>query len=221
MERVDRRQVSGREQPRALVVDDDAYVLALVSSVVSDFGYEVRCAASGTDAITTAADFDPDVILIDLDLGPGPNGIEVIEHIWLDSPWVAAVLVSSHPSPALATDMSARAHGNKIAFAVKSDITDPSLLESILDKAIGGQAFNLSSNSSDLVSLTQRQAVLLRLLAEGLSNEAIARAQHCSTRAVEQSLARLYARLGIEPSPDINQRVTAVAMYRDARVTTK
>lgn len=217
----DHQAAGGRERPRALVVDDDVYVLSLVSVVVEDFGYEVRSASSGTAAIAEAEEFDPDVILIDLDLGPGPNGVEVIEHIWLGAPWVAAVLVSSHPSPALATDMSSHKYRDKISFVVKSDLTDSSLLQATLENAIAGQQVQPFGDSSGLISLTQRQAVLLRLLSEGLSNEAIARAQDCSTRAVERSLARLYSRLGIESSPDINQRVTAVAMYRDARVTTK
>ena len=67
-------------------------------------------------------------------------------------------------------------------------------------------------------TITRSQAEVLRLMADGLSNAAIAEQRGCSVRALERVNARLYAALGVKDDADANARVQAVGMYRDGRV---
>ena len=62
---------------KLLVVDDDADVLDAILAVLEDAGFAVMQASSGEDAIAKAATAMPDVLVTDLDLGSGMNGIEL------------------------------------------------------------------------------------------------------------------------------------------------
>lgn len=69
--------------PRAkvLVVDDEPRVVRLVSEVLKAFGYQVVAAASGQTALELVALEQPDLVLLDVLLGSGPDGYEVCRRI--------------------------------------------------------------------------------------------------------------------------------------------
>jgi len=66
---------AGRSE-KLLVVDDDSDVRELVTTFLSDLGYEVSEAARGEDAVTTFSDFKPDMIIVDFVM-QGINGAAV------------------------------------------------------------------------------------------------------------------------------------------------
>ena len=72
---------------RVLVIDDEPQILRALRINLSVRGYEVRTAASGAEALRTAADFRPDVVVLDLGL-PDMSGIEVLAGLrgWLSAP---------------------------------------------------------------------------------------------------------------------------------------
>ena len=55
-----------RSRGRILVVDDDDTIRALVATALADAGYEVRAAVHGVEALDTAAEWSPDLILLDM-----------------------------------------------------------------------------------------------------------------------------------------------------------
>ena len=63
-----------------MLVDDDSQVRTLVSKLLTNKGYDVRCADTGDDAAALARQEEPDLILLDLDM-PGKNGFEVLEEL--------------------------------------------------------------------------------------------------------------------------------------------
>ena len=65
---------------RVLVVDDERALAGVIASYLAKAGFEVTQAYTGPDAVTTARDDDPDVIVLDLGL-PGLDGIEVCRQI--------------------------------------------------------------------------------------------------------------------------------------------
>lgn len=67
---------------RILVVDDDPTVTSVVRRGLSYDGYKVDTAATGPQALTTARDHTPDLVILDLML-PGLNGFEVLERLRL------------------------------------------------------------------------------------------------------------------------------------------
>ena len=70
-------------KPIILVVDDDAPIIALMRSILREFGYEARTAASGTAAIDAARAEAPDLVLLDKNM-PGMSGGEVIRALRSD-----------------------------------------------------------------------------------------------------------------------------------------
>ncbi|MBV7412397.1 response regulator transcription factor [Dermabacteraceae bacterium TAE3-ERU5] len=65
---------------RVLVVDDDAAIAEMVSIVLRTKGYESRVCGDGLEALDSFADYEPDLILLDVML-PGMNGVEVCRRI--------------------------------------------------------------------------------------------------------------------------------------------
>jgi DNA-binding NarL/FixJ family response regulator len=63
------------------------------------------------------------------------------------------------------------------------------------------------------LGLTQREAEILRLMATGLSNSGIATRLCVSSKTVEHYVARIFTRLGIADSREVNRRVQAVLRY--------
>ena len=65
---------------RLLVVDDEPRFRDFVARVAGDPGYEVECAASGTEFMVLCEAFEPDVAVIDVVM-PGVDGVEIVQ--WL------------------------------------------------------------------------------------------------------------------------------------------
>jgi DNA-binding NarL/FixJ family response regulator len=64
-----------------------------------------------------------------------------------------------------------------------------------------------------LGSLTDREREILRLLAEGRSNQSIANELDVTTRSVEHGINAIFAKLGLQRSDDVNRRVKAALLY--------
>jgi two-component system OmpR family response regulator len=74
------RADSPTPEARLLVVDDEPNILALLSASLRYAGFEVATAADGQQALHTAADFRPDLLLLDV-MMPGIDGFEVVRRL--------------------------------------------------------------------------------------------------------------------------------------------
>jgi two-component system KDP operon response regulator KdpE len=79
MEAMDSREQTHRE--KILVVDDEPRLVRLVSEVLRAVGYQVVAAASGESALETLALEQPDLVLLDVLLGPGFDGYGICRRI--------------------------------------------------------------------------------------------------------------------------------------------
>lgn len=202
----------------ALIVEDDTFTRALLTSLIESIGYDVTAAAGGAEAIAALADSDPDVAIIDLDLGLGPTGLDVAHAIVATCPWAAVLLMSSHhsielvhPNPQIPT--------RNFQFVTKGQIRSTADLSDAITAAINNQP--TSRTTRDLVQLLPAQADLLRLIASGLSNEEIAEREGVGVKAVERRIARLYRTLHVPTSVGTNPRVEATLMYNKAQVVVR
>lgn len=204
---------------RALLVEDDAFTRGLLTTFLESIGYSVLAAGSANDALDGLEQFDPDVALVDLELGEGPSGVDVVIAVHAIAPWAATVLMSSHRSielvhahPALPT--------SHFQFAIKSELDSTAELERVILAATHNVEVNRRAPNS-AVRLTSGQAELLRLLAQGLSNDEIARVKQVNLKSVERMLARLYRTLEVPSHPGANARVEAASMYRTSQVVVR
>lgn len=204
---------------RVLVVDDEAFVRTTLGALVESLDYDALCVANAADANEAIDSFDPHVVICDLDLGPGPTGVDVLRSISRKSPWVARIVLSSHRSPRL-VDADGRGIGKDTIHLTKKDLHSAEQLHHAIEAALNGERFALST-TDDPVLLTKDQAAVLRMVAEGMSNEAIAQARGTQVRAVEKVLRRIYNTLGLETVETTNARVPAARMYRESAVDVK
>jgi CheY-like chemotaxis protein len=74
----------GANKYTILAVDDESDVLLIVKTALQAEGYNVLTAADGPDALKTASESKPDLILLDI-MMPGMDGFEVLDHLRADS----------------------------------------------------------------------------------------------------------------------------------------
>jgi serine/threonine-protein kinase len=82
--------------------------------------------------------------------------------------------------------------------------------ESVVDPTIVARIMGRKRIHDPLAELSPREREVLALAAEGLSNRAIAARLFVTDRTVEAHMAQVFAKLGIEESPDAHRRVLAV-----------
>lgn len=188
----------------------------LLVSAFAQRGFEVAAASTALEARRACRTFDPDGALVDIDLGPGPNGIDLAHSLLVDHPYLAIAFLTDASDPRLAgsAPLSDRA---TIAFLGKGRIDDLERLFAAVDAALSdaSSARFRDDRLADrpLAALTEVQLSVLSLAASGASNLAIAAARGTRERAVERVLAGVYDALGIVEGPGVNQRVMAVTRY--------
>ncbi|HXI32751.1 MAG TPA: sigma-54 dependent transcriptional regulator [Gemmatimonadales bacterium] len=83
---------------RVLLVDDEANIRKMVGALLQAEGFETAEAANGTIALTALAGGVPDVILLDLMMPGGPDGLETLEQLKRRAPDVPVVMMSGKAS---------------------------------------------------------------------------------------------------------------------------
>lgn len=86
---------------RILIVDDEPGILASLSGVLADEGYETVCTRSGADALELYREHDADAVFLDIWL-PDRDGLETLEAILTFDPTAAVVMMSGHGTPSTA-----------------------------------------------------------------------------------------------------------------------
>lgn len=200
------------EPRRVLLVEDEAMSRTLLAGVLVSAGFEVEVAAAADEAIEAFQAFDPDAVVTDIDLGAGPTGLELIVSLAARNPHLPVVVLSNY---AITPDYRHEVL-SKAAYLRKKDLTDTGVLLEALDGVLRDQRRRIprpEGESGSLAALTTSQIHVLRMIAEGLSNQEIADRRRCSLRSAEQMVQRTIAALGLEASPKVNARVMAARLY--------
>jgi DNA-binding NarL/FixJ family response regulator len=194
----------------------------MVSEMLSASGIHVHPVASVAEALQSMDQFDPHVVLTDLDLGHGPDGADLLTKVAEDRPWTGMVIMTAHASPELAINDVSRIP-EQAGYIVKSELNSIHSLVSIIQESIIMPGnFNGSDNvGEEKVTITSSQAEILRMIADGLSNTAIAEARGITLRAAEALIQRTFAALGVNGDSSINARVAAVRMWQQGKVAVK
>jgi DNA-binding NarL/FixJ family response regulator len=152
--------------------------------------------------------FDPDALVVDLDLGDGPTGTELIAALTEINPALGFVLLTNY-TPTAAELKSA----NNLRYLNKRDVSDIQLVVQALDSVLRkGEQEITTVVPGKLSKLTKGQLEVLTLVAKGLSNAEIAQSRGVGVRAVEQSIHRIYRALGLGRGAGSN-RVSAARMF--------
>jgi NarL family two-component system response regulator LiaR len=190
---------------RVLIVDDHAIVRKGIRALLSESdGFEiVGEAADGQEAVAVAAESQPDVILMDL-LMPGMDGIEATRQITAQRPGARILVLTSFAADnKLFPAIKAGALGYLLKDSSPEDLLrairqvhrgEPALHPTIARKLLQeiAQPVDLSPAPE---ALTARELAVLRLIAQGLSNQEIADQLSISEPTVRTHVSRILGKL--------------------------
>jgi DNA-binding NarL/FixJ family response regulator len=185
----------------------------LVSDLLTRNGWEVAAAANAAEATTIFAEFDPDALLTDIDLGSRPSGAELAAMLSHLAPHLGIVFLSNYPRAAAGAQAMGIPHA---VFVSKQDLGTQEELLTALETALSthpAPAAPIGTDREGLGGLTRHQIEVLSMLAKGWSNEQIAEASGASVRAVERSISRIFDRLGVAGDAAVSPRVAAATIY--------
>lgn len=198
---------------RVLVVDDDSFALTTLCASLEFMRMDVVArATTARDALALQADAHAQVALLDLDLGPGPTGIDLAHALRLAQPELGIVILSTYRDPRLVAPGSI-APPTGTGYLAKADLTDVTQLREQIT-AVAHEPLKQRRVTSDaLPELSDGQLLVLRSLAAGLSTQAIAVERGVTPSAVEQTITKLYDAFDMPRDPDHNQRVRLARAY--------
>ena len=190
----------------------------LLREVLQRKGFEVTTARSAAEARDALIAFDPDIVLVDLELGGGPSGVDVAHLIHERHPGVVIIILTRYPD--LATAGFADASLPPGAGFIRKDLVeDPDQIVAAIDAVVAERADDVRHDRDGARAfdmLTAAQLEVLTLMAQGFDNDAIATRRGCSVSSVGNLIAELYRRLGIDPRGELNPRVEAVRQFAQA-----
>ncbi len=215
--------------PIRLVVAEDQYLVreALRRLLETRDDFEVAAVCEDLDSLLEAVDAErPDVVVTDIRMPPGhtDEGIQAASRLRETSPEVGVVVLSQYVIPSyvlalLEGGSERRAYLLKErvkdleqlvaairAVADGSSVVDPKVVEALV-------AENVRGEDSPLNELTPRERDVLREMAEGKNNAAIAKTLVLTERSVEKVIHSIFLKLGLTWETEVHKRVKAVILY--------
>ena len=202
-----------RRPARVVVADDQTVVregIVMLLGLLS--GIEVvGAAADGDEAVRLVAELAPDVVLMDLRM-PRCDGVEATRRIRAEHPGTQVVVLTTFADdaslfPALRAGargyLTKDAGGDEIVRAVESVLSgdaglSPSIQRRLLERLSEPEPQPQSGPAEPPDGLTARESEVLVLIAEGLTNQEIARTLHVSTATVKTHINNLFAKTGLK-----------------------
>ena len=201
---------------RLILVEDDPFTRATLGDALALHGFDIR-ARVGTafDAIDAQQTHNPQVALLDLDLGVGASGIDVAIALRKNNPKIGIVFLTTYKDPRL-IDSNIPNLPTGAIFLNKLEMNSTAKIALQISLAIIKPLAKRSLpwvRSGPLSSMSKLQIEILKDIAAGLSTAEIARTRGVSEQAIDKSINRISKNLGIPKSADTNLRVQIVRAY--------
>ena len=212
--------MSAAFRTRVLVAEDEEFTLNLLREILSDANYEVIAVNTITRAIDAIKDFDPHAVVTDLNFGiNAPNGADLLNLLDAERPWIGKVILTSHASANLALPRGTELPKNVI-YLVKSELETMAALSNAVEDSIAqiNDKSPRPTTESNRIAISESQGEILRMIAEGYTNAAIATQLGTSLRATEALVQRTFLALGLKSHEDFNSRILAVRMWQEDKV---
>jgi DNA-binding NarL/FixJ family response regulator len=168
----------------------------------------------------------PDVVLTDIRMPPEgrDEGIQAANRLRDERPGVGVVVLSHYAEPSYALALL-EGGSERSAYLLKERVGDLGQLEAAIEAvAAGGSvidpkvvealvAARAAGAGSSLAELTPRERDVLRAMAQGMNNAAVAEALVIAERSVEKYVHSIFAKLGLAWEDHVHRRVKAVLLY--------
>jgi DNA-binding NarL/FixJ family response regulator len=209
---------------RVVIAEDSVLLQAGLSKLLADGGFDVVAAVGDAEGLLKSVEeHRPDIAVIDVRMPPThtDEGIQAALVIRRQFPDVAVLVLSQYVEERYATDLLSE-RTNAVGYLLKdrvARVTD--FLEALRRVASGGTALDpevvaqllVRRRSDPLDRLTPREMEVLRLMAEGRSNNGIVETLRVSPSAVEKYVTNILAKLDLPPTDTDHRRVLAVLKF--------
>jgi DNA-binding NarL/FixJ family response regulator len=212
---------------RVVLAEDLVLLRDGLTRTLREYGFEVVAAVDNGPALLHALLHDnPDVAVVDIRLPPThtDEGLQAALAARRERPGLPILILSQYVEQLYARELLADSAG-AIGYLLKDRVTHTDQFIDALNRvAQGGTVMDpqvvsklLARNDArgTTADLTAREHEVLRNMAEGRSNAAIAAHLHVSDSAVNKHIASIFGKLGLSASEDDNRRVLAVLAYLD------
>ena len=210
---------------RVIVVDDSMLIREGLSRLLEDAGVTVthRLADAGPLDAIVAAD-PPDVVIVDIRMPPTftDEGLRAAEQVRRAHPAVGVLVLSQHVEPGYALKL-VEDFPEGSGYLLKDRVSDIGILldalhrigagELVIDPTLVARMVGRRRRADPVDRLTDREREVLALVAEGLSNDAIARRLFVADRTVESHITSVLHKLDIDDDGQGHRRVLAVLAY--------
>lgn len=205
---------------RVVVVDDHELLRTGTRRILEDaedFSV-VGEAADGDAALQVIADAEPQVVLVDIKL-PSVNGIDLARQISADFPDVTVLILSAYDDE----NYVRAALGAGVAGYLLKTMPGDELVRTIREACEGNGHFAVGGTTGEMSDgatvegvaprLTAREREVVRLVARGMSNKAIARQLEISPRTVEGHLNHVFDKLGTTSRTELVHYALAGSLF--------
>jgi DNA-binding NarL/FixJ family response regulator len=212
-----------------VVVAEDLFLLrdGLVRLVEAHGHTVVAAVGTGPATLDALLTSQPDVAIVDVRLPPtfSDEGLQAALAARREVPGLPVLILSQHVQQLYARELLADGHGG-VGYQLKDRILDAAqFMDAVsrvagggtaLDPAVVAKLLGRPARADPLATLTERERSVLALMAEGLSNTAIAGQLFLSEGAISKYTTTIFAKLGLAADDDTNRRVRAVLAYLSA-----
>ena len=207
-----------------MIAEDSVLLRAGLTRLLADGGVDVAAAVPDAGQLLRAvAEHRPDLAIIDVRMPPThtDEGIRAALVIERQYPDVAVLVLSQYVEESYATDLLS-ARTTSVGYLLKdraAQVTD--FLDAVRRVAAGGTALDpevvaqllVRRRADPIDRLTPRELDVLRLMAEGRSNNGIVEALKVSSSAAEKYVTNIFAKLDLPPTDTDHRRVLAVLKF--------
>ncbi|HVT20970.1 MAG TPA: response regulator transcription factor [Mycobacteriales bacterium] len=213
---------------RITIAEDAAILRDGLAQLLTARGHEIVAAVPTAVELVKSVDADrPDLVIADIRMPPThtTEGLRAAIELRERHPGLGVLVFSQYVETRYAADLlSDGAQG--VGYLLKERVADVGEFLDALDRiAAGGtvldpevvtQLLGTTRRTATLDALTARERQVLRLMAEGRANAAIAKELHLSAGSVEKYVTSIFAKLALAPSADDHRRVLAVLRWLES-----
>jgi DNA-binding NarL/FixJ family response regulator len=210
---------------RVVIADDSILVREGVASLLTRAGIDVAAQASSPQQLLDEVDIHaPDVAIIDIRMPPThtDEGLRAAAEIRARHPEIGILILSQYVEAGIATRLLAESP-ERLGYLLKDRVTASQDFVGTLQRVAGGgsaldpeivsRLLARARADGPLQTLTAREREVLELVAEGMSNQAIAERLSIALRSAEKHVSAIFTKLGVPATGGEHRRVLAVLRY--------
>jgi DNA-binding NarL/FixJ family response regulator len=211
---------------RIVIAEDAAILRDGLAQLLGAYGHEVVASVGDGDALRAAVDAHrPDVAVADIRMPPTftDEGLRAAVGLRWEFPELGVLVFSQYVETRYASQLLAGGAGG-VGYLLKDRVADVSeFIDALTRVASGATVLDPDvvtqllaagrPETGPLDDLTEREGHVLRLMAEGRSNSAIAQALFLGESSIEKHISSIFTKLDLPPSSDDHRRVLAVLRY--------